>query len=68
MEHVLARLAALGGELLVGADDGVADGALGLAFEGADDVPSPGGEAVGYAAVLRGLLVGGYGGGIVSTY
>ena len=46
MEQVLARAALFTGQLLVGADDGVADGALGLAFQGADDVAAPGDEAI----------------------
>ncbi len=52
MEHVLARLAALRRKLLVGADDGVADGTLGLALQCASNVLAPGGETVGDAAVL----------------
>ena len=46
MERVLARPATLVGELFVGADDGVADCAFGLAFQGADDVAAVGEEAV----------------------
>ena len=46
MEGILARAAALVGQLLVGADDGVADCAFGLAFEGAEDVAAEGEEAV----------------------
>ena len=47
VEQVLARAAALAGQLLVRADDAVADGALGLALDGAVDVFAPGGQAVG---------------------
>jgi hypothetical protein len=56
MEQVLARAALFAGQLLVGADDGVADGALGLAFQGADDVAAPGDEAIDQVAVLRLML------------
>ena len=46
MEQILARAALFARQLLVGADDGVANGALGLAFQGADDVAAPGDEAI----------------------
>lgn len=46
VEGVLAGAAPLVGQLPVGADDGVADGALGLALEGADHVASVREEAV----------------------
>lgn len=46
MEGVLAGAAPLVGQLSVGADDGVADGALGLALQGADHVTSVGEEPV----------------------
>ena len=49
---MLARRAALLWQLAVAADDAVADGALGLALEGARDVAAEGGEAVGYGTVL----------------
>ena len=52
MEGVLAGAAALAGQLPVGADDGVADGAFGLALECADHVTSVGEEAVDEGAVL----------------
>lgn len=52
MEHVLAGRAALLRQLAVAADDAVADGALGLALEGARHVAPEGGQAVGYGAVL----------------
>lgn len=42
VEQVLACRAALRRKLLVAANDGVANGALGLAFEGASDVLAPG--------------------------
>lgn len=45
-------MALLVGHLAVGGDDGVADGALGLAFERADDVAAEGCQAVDDAAVL----------------
>lgn len=47
-----ARLAPLVGHAAVRCDDGVADGALGLALERADDVAAEGHEAVDDAAVL----------------
>ena len=46
MEQVLARAALFARQLPVGADNGVANGALGLAFQGADDVAAPGDEAI----------------------
>jgi hypothetical protein len=49
---VLARRAALLRQLAVAADDAVADGALGLAFQGAGDVAAEGRDAVGDGAVL----------------
>ena len=52
MEEILARGTALARELLVGANDGVADGALRLALECANYVSAPGGQALGDAAVL----------------
>jgi len=52
VEGVLAGAAALVGQLTVGADDGVADGALGLALEGADHVTPVREEAVDQGAVL----------------
>lgn len=53
MEEVLARRAALLRELAVGADDRVADRALGLALECARDVAAEGRQAVGDGAVLH---------------
>lgn len=53
VEQVAARVAALVRHLPVGRDDGVADGALGLALERADDVAAEGHEAVDDAAVLQ---------------
>jgi hypothetical protein len=60
MKQILARLTPLVWHLFVGADDGVADCAFGLAFEGAGYVFAEGGEAGDYAAVLwgEGVLVG----------
>jgi hypothetical protein len=52
VEHVLASRAALLRQLAVAADDAVADGALGLALEGARDVAAERREAVGDGAVL----------------
>ncbi len=46
MERILARAAALVGQLPVGADDGVADSAFGLALERAGHVAPEGDEAV----------------------
>ena len=46
MEQILARAALFAGQLLVSADDRIADGALGLAFQGADDVAAPSDEAI----------------------
>lgn len=46
MERVLAGAAPLVGQLSVGADDGVADGALGLALQSADYVALVGEEPV----------------------
>lgn len=56
MEQLLARRAALRRQLFARADEGVADGALGLAFERARDVLTPGGETVRDGAVLIGKL------------
>lgn len=53
MEQVLARLTSLVGHLLVSADDGIADGTLGLAFQRADDVLAENEEAVSDATILR---------------
>ncbi len=53
MEEVLARLAALRRQLLVGRNDRVANGALGLAFQCAGHVLAPGRQAIGDAAILR---------------
>lgn len=50
--HVLARRAALLRQLAVAADDAVADRAFGLALEGARDVATERGDAVGDGAVL----------------
>lgn len=52
MEGVLAGAAAFVGQLPVGADDGVANGALGLTLEGTDHVVSVRHEAVDEGAVL----------------
>jgi hypothetical protein len=49
---VLASRAALLRQLAVAADDAVADGALGLALEGARDVAAERRETVGDGAVL----------------
>jgi len=57
MEQVLARAALFAGQLLVSADDRVADGTLGLAFQGADDVAAPSNDAIDQVAVLRLTLV-----------
>jgi hypothetical protein len=57
MEEVLAGRATFRGQLFVAADDGVADGALGLTFERSGDVLSPGRKTVDDAAVLFGLQV-----------
>lgn len=52
MEQVLARAAFLRGELLVGADDRVADGAFGLALERAEQVAAERRETIVEVAVL----------------
>jgi hypothetical protein len=52
MEQVLARAAPFLRHALVGRHDGVANGALGLALERADDVAAEGEEAVNDGAVL----------------
>jgi hypothetical protein len=53
VECILAGAAPLVGQLPVGADDGVADGALGLAFEGTNHVALVSDETVNQGAVLR---------------
>lgn len=57
MKQILARLAALVRHLLVRRHDGVANRALGLAFQGADHVLPEGGETVDYGAVLAGDVI-----------
>ena len=52
MEQMLACRTLLRRQLLVGADDGVADGAFGLAFESASDVLAPGCDAILDTSVL----------------
>lgn len=52
VKQILARAATLVRQLLVAADDGVADGALRLALHRALDVAAPGGEAVDDRAIL----------------
>lgn len=54
MEQVLAGPAPLARQLLVGADDAVADGALSLALQGAHDIPAPRDEAVDQVAIREG--------------
>lgn len=49
---MLASLAPLIGHLLVAGNDGVADGAFGLALERTSDVAAEGKETVCYGAVL----------------
>lgn len=56
MKEIITRLTPLIWRLLVWSDDGVADGAFGVALKRARDIALEGGEAVDYGAVL-GLLV-----------
>ena len=52
VEQVLASRTALGWQLLVGTDDGVANRTLGVSFHCASHIPAPCAEAIGDAPVL----------------
>ena len=57
VEHVLARRAALLGQVHVLAHDGPADGALAVSLEQPDEVSSEGDEPVDDVVILRSVLV-----------
>ena len=53
MEQILASCAALGGKLLVAADNGVTNCALSLSLERTCHIPAPCRKAIDDAAVLE---------------